>query len=255
MRPWRRTAAQIGGGLGVLLTLGSLLAGCAATVTALKHTALDVQTRLSETLFLDPVPPTQRTVWLEVNSTAEQPVDLTALRGALTARGYRVLADPEQAHYRLQVHVLYVGKAAQAAMDQALGVGFGGPLAGAVGGATAGAVLGASGRAVGIGTGIGGLLGAAAETVSGALVKAVTDTVITDVQLSEHATVPVAQQQTATRQQGTQTQVRQEVTGTSNWRRSRTRVITTATRVNLHFEDARPVLEQGLVRSLAGLLS
>jgi hypothetical protein len=107
---------------------------------------------------------------------------------------------------------------------------------------------------VGIGAGVGGLLGAAAETISGALVKAVTYTVITDVQLSERATGPVAQQQTATLSQGTQTQIRQEVAETSGWKRYRTRVAATATKVNLRFEEARPALEQGLVRSLAGLL-
>jgi hypothetical protein len=230
------------------------VAGCAATVTALKHKDLEVQTRMSETIFLDPVAPAQRTVWLEVKSTADQPVELAALHEALSARGYRVIAEPDQAHYRLQVHVLYVGKAAPAAIDQALGGGFGGPLAGVLGGATAGAVLGGSGRAIGIGAGIGGLLGAAAETVSGALVKTVTYTVITDVQLSERATGPVAQQQTATLSQGTQTQVHQEVTETSGWKRYRTRVAATATKVNLHFEEAQPALEQGLVRSLAGLL-
>jgi hypothetical protein len=33
---------------------GGLVAGCAATITALNHTDLDVQTRMSETIFLDP---------------------------------------------------------------------------------------------------------------------------------------------------------------------------------------------------------
>ena len=86
----------------------ALMAGCAATVTALKHKDLEVQTHMSETIFLDPVAPAQQSVWLEVKSTADQPVELDALREALSARGYRVVADPDQAHYRFQVHVLYV---------------------------------------------------------------------------------------------------------------------------------------------------
>ena len=240
--------------VGLCGLLLALMAGCAATVTALKHKDLAVQTRLSETIFLDPVAPAQQTVWLEGKSTADQPVELAALREALTARGYRVVTDPDQAHYWMQVHVRYAGKAAPAAIDQTLGGGFGGPLAGVLGGATAGAVWGGSGRAVGIGAGVGGLLGAAAETISGALVKAVIYTVITDVQLSERATGPVAQQHTATLSQGTQTQIRQEVAETSGWKRYRTRVAATATKVNLRFEEAQPALEQGLVRSLAGLL-
>jgi hypothetical protein len=70
----------------------------------------------------------------------------------LVAKGYRLVTDPDQAHYRLQVNVLYVGKASQAAIDQAVYGGFGGPLAGmAVGGVIAGSTsnspLAPSGRA------------------------------------------------------------------------------------------------------------
>jgi hypothetical protein len=43
-------------------TLGSLVAGCTATITILKHKDLDVQTRMSGTIFLDPVVAAKKTV-------------------------------------------------------------------------------------------------------------------------------------------------------------------------------------------------
>lgn len=117
-----------------LLFLVALLGGatgCAATVTALKYKDLEVQTKMSETIFLEPVSPAERTVWIEVKNTSDQDVDLSPLAGMLQAKGWKVVQDPDAAHYRLQVNVLYVGKASQAAIDNAVYAGFGGPLFGA----------------------------------------------------------------------------------------------------------------------------
>jgi hypothetical protein len=180
--------------------LTALLLGttaCAATVTALKYKDLEVQSKLSETIFLDPMSADKKTLRIDVKNTSDQDVDLSALTGSLSAKGYRVVSDPNQAQYLLQANVLYVGKASDAATDQALGAGYGGPLAGIVVGGIAGAGIGQSPAAVGIGAAAGGLIGGAVEVISGALVKAVMFTVITDVQLSERSDVPVAQEQTA----------------------------------------------------------
>ncbi len=229
------------------------LLGCAATVTALKYKDLDVQTRMSESIFLEPTPPEKRTVWIEVKSTSDEAVDLAALTSYVAAKGYQVVSDPDAAHYRLQVNVLYVGRADEAAVDSALRAGFGGPIAGIGAGAAAGAAIGNTSRSTAIGAGIGALIGFGAEYVAGALVKKVTFTVITDLQLSEQSAIPVAQQQTATLTQGTQTHMHQRVAETSQWRRYRTRVASTATKVNLEFTEAKPLLVERLLRSLAGI--
>lgn len=237
-----------------MIILGLTLAGCAATVTALKYKDLEVQTKMSETIFLDPVAPEKKTIWIEIKNTTDQELDLSHLNSLIAARGYRVTTDPEAAHYRLQINTLFVGKASRAAIDESIAAGFGGPLAGALIGAGAGAAIGGSPTAVGVGAGIGGLLGAGAELVTGSLVKAVTYTAITDVQLSEHSNTPIAQQQYSTLSQGTQTQVHQQVGETTHWKRYRNRVASTATKVNLDFEEARPALVDRLMKSLAGLL-
>jgi hypothetical protein len=214
----------------IILLLGTT--ACAATVTALKYRDLEVQSKMSETVFLDPISPDQKTVWVEVKNTSDQEVDLAALTNLIAAKGYRVVSDPSQAHYLLQANVLYVGKASQAAIDQAIGAGYGGPLGGILAGGVAGAGIGQSPTAVGIGAAAGGLMGSTAELVAGALVKAVMFTVITDVQLSERSATPVTQQQTNPLTQGTQTRVYQNVAETRNWKRYRTRVASTATQVN-----------------------
>lgn len=115
-----------------------VLSGCAAAVAALKYKDLEVQTRMSETIFLEPVAPEKKSVWIEVKNTSDQDVDLAALIGLLAAKGYKIVTDPNASHYRLQVNVLYVGKASQAAIENSLHAGFGGPLAGIIAGAGAG---------------------------------------------------------------------------------------------------------------------
>jgi hypothetical protein len=207
---------------------------------------------MSSTIFLTPVPAAKKTVWLEIKNTSDQEFDLSALASALTARGYRIVDDPDQANYRLQINVLYIGKSSISAIRDSMYAGWGGALGGAAAGGLAGAA--SSPRGAGIGAGIGGLVGGAAELVSGALVKKVTFGVVTDVQLSEKSDAQVAQTQTAAIQQGTATTVQQQVGEVSGWRLYRTRVASTATKVNLELQEARPALTERLVRSLAGIL-
>ena len=42
------------------------LSACAATTTAISKSDLDVQTRMSDSIFLDPLPPARRTVFVQV---------------------------------------------------------------------------------------------------------------------------------------------------------------------------------------------
>jgi len=238
------------------LVVISMLAGCGAMTTAIQYKDLNVQTRMSESIFLDPVSPDQRIVWVEVRNTTDQrEIDVIgdALRTALVAKGYRVATDPNIAHFQYQVNVLYVGKLEQAAINSAMGAGFGGPIAGIGAGLVAGAAYGGP-HAIGIGGLAGGLVGGLAEVIAGSLVKAVAFTVITDIQLSERSETAVAQRQTAALRQGSSTIVAQDVSSASPWKRYRTRVASTAVRVNLDFQEAKPELLGKLVSSLSGLL-
>jgi hypothetical protein len=174
---------------------GTALSGCAATVTALKYKDLEVQTKMSETIFLEPVPMEKRTVWLDVKNTSDQDIDLSSLAGLIATRGYRVVGNPDQANYWLQINILSVGKASLAAIDQCIRAGYGGPLIGMAAGAGLGAIVSNRPLAPLAGAGVGGLIGAAVETIADSLVKAVTYGVITDIQISERSVTPVSQDQ------------------------------------------------------------
>ena len=231
-----------------LLVLALGLSGCAASMTAAKHKDLDVQTRMAEPIFLEPVSPDKRTVWFEVKSTCAEGMDYSPLAGMLAARGYRVILDPEAAQYQIQIACLYVQRTATAAVDTPIGHGavLGMTLVGAIAGAALGDVTGFIGGAIGAGV---------AELVVGSLVKSVTYTMITDVQLSERSALPAVQEQTATLPQGTQTQVREQVAPqTIHWKHYRNRVTSTATKVNLDLQEAKPTLVQDLLKTLVGIL-
>lgn len=234
------------------ITLGGLL-GCAATTASLKYQDLEVQSQMSNTIFLDPVSPALKTVLIEVKNTSDKDFDLSSVARIIADKGYRIVTDPAAAHYLMQANVRYVGKASNTAIEETTGAGFGGPLAGAAIGGASGALIGGSSTAVGVGIVVGGLLGAAAESATGNTTKVVTYTAITDIQVSERSQAPVSQQQSTTLQQGDQTDIQQQVAETSGWKRYQTRVSSTATKVNLEFEEAKPVLQQGLIRVLAGI--
>ena len=228
----------------------STLIGCAATQTALEHHTLEANTKLSKTIFLDPVSPSQRTVFVSVKNTSEENLTIEKpLAQALTERGYKVVNNPAQAHYMIQANILKVGKMSHSASENALGGGYGSALAGAA----TGAALGSFGNSnTMLGGGIaGGLVGLAADS----LIKDVNYTVVTDIQISERVAKGVRVQEhfNSSLENGTASGTYQTSSKQSNYQRYRTRVVSNANKVNLSFKDARPALEQGLVRTLSGL--
>ena len=235
----------------VLATAIMALASCAATTTALEHRTLESQTRLSKTIFLDPVSPAQKTIFIAVKNTSDLEMDIHhSLADALRAHGYKVMNDPSQAHYLLQANILKIGKMSVAASQNALGGGYGSALAGGVTGAAIGAFSGNSTATLAGGL-AGGVIGLAADS----LVKDVNFTMITDVQISERAGhgVKIKEQFDANLDNGTASTTHQSSNRQSQFERYRTRIVSNADKVNLSFAVARPALEQGLVKTLAGI--
>ena len=196
------------------------LSGCAASQTLISKRNLDVQTKMSETIFLDPVGPDQKVIYVEVRNTSDK--DNFELEGpikeAITKRGYRVTQNPKEAHYRLQANVLQVSKTDPTAAAAALQGGYGGPIAL---GALAGGGIGLAAGGGNLGMAAGGLAGAAVggvtEFVTGAFVKDVVFMVVTDIQLTEKAAEGVigkqdSQQNFKQGMGGTQQQTFSEVT-------------------------------------------
>lgn len=225
----------------------ALLASCAATQTALEHHSLETNSKLSKTIFLDPVSTTQKTIFVAVKNTSEERIDIgKPLEQALITKGYRVVHNPKQAHYMLQANILKVGKMSRSASENALGGGYGSALAGAA----TGAVIGSFGNSnTTIAGGIaGGVIGLAADS----LVKDVNFTMVTDVQISERVGKGAVKEQfNSSLENGTASGTSQTYSKRSDYQRFRTRVVSNADKVNLSFEKAKPALEQGLVRILS----
>jgi Enterobacterial TraT complement resistance protein len=237
--------------LGVGLAL--LLAGCAATTTAISKRNLDVQTKMTETVFLDPVPPADRTVFVQVRNTSDKPdFDIEpAVKASIESRGYRVVDDPTQAHYLLQANVLQAGRNSDSAAEHTFAGGFGSMILGGAAGAGVGRVA-SDDPSVIIG---GALAGAALSAVADAFVQDVTYSIISDVQVSERAPKGVVVTENARQDlsQGTSGNRVLSSTETSDWKRYRTRVMSKADKVNLSFEEASPDLVAGLTRSIANI--
>lgn len=231
----------------------AMTSGCAATQVAISKRNLDVETKMSSTVFLNPVPPAEQTVYVQIRNTSDKDINIAnAVKAAIASNGYRVVNDPRRAHYMLQADILSVGKMDPSAAQHALLAGYGGALEGAAAGV---AVANATNNNSNQGMGGFGLLGAIAGTIANAAVKDVTYTMITDLQISERARkgVRVDQQTNTNMSQGTSTRVTQHSQSISHWKRYRTRIVSTAEKVNLAFADAKPTLEHGLIRSISGV--
>lgn len=228
--------------------LATTLWGCAATQVAIEKRDLTVQTQMSDTIFLDPVGTSKRTVFVQVrNTTDKQEIDIqNSLVSKLQSKGYTLLEDPDLAHYLLQVNILQAGKSDPSAARQALSSGYGGVLLGA----TAGYATGGSGK----GIAAAGLIGGAVELVANSLVKDVTFSLITDIQLAEKAKGKVSANSNHSLKQGNSGYTQVQYTGEGDRRKYQTRVVSTANKVNLSFQEALPELQNGLANSISGLL-
>ena len=235
----------------IMLSATILLASCAATQTAIEHRNLETSTKLSETVFLNPVTDAQKTIYVSVKNTSDQDITIEpALKSSFKARGYKVVSTPNSAHYLLQANVLKVDKMSIAASQSALGGGFGSALAGGVAGAALGSLTHNTNAMIGGGV-AGGLVGLAADS----LVKDVNYTMVTDVQISEKMAsgVKVREEHRASLKQGSSSSLNQVSTTDSQYQRYRVRVVSNADKVNLAFKDAVPALKSELVKALVGI--
>ncbi len=231
-------------------SLTLLMAGCAAVQTSIAHANLDVQSKMTNTVFLDAVGPDKRGIFVQVRNSSDRPeIDITPdVMQDLASKGYTVVADPDQANYELQVNVLQVGKASPSAAEQAYVGGYGSIWNSANAGTYLGATLGGYNATV-----AGGLVAGALATVADAAVKNVTFSIVTDLQISERSAVPVTEQTMQSLVQGRAGRRNLTAQEVSNWKRYQTRIVSTANQVNLDFADAIPPLRAGMARSISGM--
>ncbi|QOP42525.1 conjugal transfer protein TraT [Sulfurimonas sediminis] len=227
--------------------------GCSAMKTAVKKRNLDVQTKMSETVFLEPVGPEEKIIYFDMRNTSDKQVDVkTAIANEFRAKGYKITNDPKKAKYMLQGNILKVGKSDLREAQAMMGSSFGAALTGGALGAATSYSLGGGGRT----SAAIGLAGAALGFLGDALVEDTVYVMVTDLQIRERPLEGevVTQTQQASLAQGSSTKVQQDIKGGKvKWKTYRTRIISTANKMNLKFDEARPVLEKALARSIAGV--
>ena len=207
--------------LGVAFPSIALLSGCAAIGTSVSHRNLQIQTQMSRSVFLDPVPNRDKSVYLQLHNTSGR-ADFRirgALRQALEDKGYHIAHSYNRGYYLLQVNIRKVGRTSRTAAQQMMGAGYGGTLEGVVAGAAIGSATGNNAIA-------GGIIGGVASTIINNSVKNVTYTAVADVRVKVYSHPPSTHH---------------------------TRIVSTANQVNLNYSTAMPALENHLVNSISGI--
>lgn len=228
-----------------------VLSGCSAMGTAIKKRNLDVKTQMSQTVWLEPS--SEKTVYIQIRNTSDQDMsDLqTLLAQDLRAKGYNVTSSPDSAYYWIQANVLKAEKMDLRQAQGLLSTGYEGAAAGAALGAGITAYNSTSGGAI-LGVGLAaGLAGMAAD----ALVEDVNYTMVTDLQISERSKATVTTDNVAALRQGNSGVKVQTSSEEGNRMKYQTRVVSNANKVNLKFEEAKPVLEAQLAKSVAGIMN
>lgn len=263
--------------------LCSVLMGCQAASTLIDKQNLDVQTHMSDTIFLDPVPESKHTVYIGARNTSDHPeIDLKMpIVAKLRQRGYTVVGDPRAAQYIIQLNVLQAGPVDPNRKDSFLSGGYGTALDAVALGAAAGALTAYGSGNVGAGLGV-GLGVAAVGFLADHLVKDVYFTVVTDIQLSAKPVRggSVRESQSTARSSGSsnlQTHASggtgasagvsnygssgssnssarsQSYETTSDYLKFNVRDVAYANQVNLKWETASPLLIEKLSSSIANL--
>jgi len=241
---WTRLAV----GAGTAAAVVALLGGCAAASVAMSKKDLDVQTKTSTAIFVDAVPRAQRSVYVDIRSGVAE-FDRRAFKKfvmdqfATNDNGYRVVDDPDQAHFQMIIYVLNLEKASPDAAHAALQQGYvgGGEVAAAV---ATGTLVGARSNArYGASTGAvaGGLLAAGGSLVANSLVHDVTYVLVCDVAIKERVAkgVYVRKDTSIDQKVSDAGSSQQRVSEVSDRKDYRTRIVTTANKVNLKLEEAQ----------------
>ncbi|PKE27592.1 complement resistance protein TraT [Rahnella sp. AA] len=228
-----------------------VLSGCSAMSTAIKKRNLEVKTQMSQTVWLEPS--SEKTVYIQIRNTSDKDMgDLQSLLAQdLRAKGYNVTSSPDSAYYWIQANVLKAEKMDLRQAQGLLSTGYEGAAAGAALGAGITAYNSTSGGAI-LGVGLAtGLAGMAAD----AMVEDTNYTMVTDLQISERSKATVTTDNVAALRQGTSGVKVQTSSEEGNRMKYQTRVVSNANKVNLKFEEAKPVLEAQLAKSVAGIMN
>ena len=227
----------------IVAAIFTALSGCAAVNTAIGKRKLDIQTKISTAVFVEPVKRAKRTVYVDIRSGVME-FDRNALSRAVkeafvgNSNGYSITDDPDEAQYQMNIFVITLERSSPTAAEVALSQGYRGDVGA---GAAAGLVVGAQ-RGGSLSSGVaGGLIGAIGTTAANAFVQDTTFMLVADVQVKEKAAPGVIVRKDTkisakVSDAGTSTQTVSEATDKKEYR---TRIVTTANQANLDLVDAQ----------------
>ncbi len=229
----------------IFLSFLLMMVSCSTMHTVISKRNLDVQTKMSDTIWLEPAAANQKTVFVKISNTSGKNLNIEQkIVNTLSAKGYRIVNDPAEAKYWLQANILKVDKVN---LDKDSG------FSDAVLGAGIGGVLGAQ-RSGGAYTALGwGLAGAAIGTLADALVDDTAYVMVTDILISEKTGRNVQNSTRNSVKQGNSGTMTSSTSSSSNIEKYSTRVLSTANQVNLNFNSAIPILEDELIKVITGI--
>lgn len=229
----------------IFLSFLLMMVSCSTMHTVISKRNLDVQTKMSDTIWLEPAAANQKTVFVKISNTSGKNLNIEQkIVNTLSAKDYRIVNDPAEAKYWLQANILKVDKVN---LDKDSG------FSDAVLGAGIGGVLGAQ-RSGGAYTALGwGLAGAAIGTLADALVDDTAYAMVTDILISEKTGRNVQNSTRNSVKQGNSGTMTSSTSSSSNIEKYSTRVLSTANQVNLNFNSAIPILEDELIKVITGI--
>ena len=215
--------------------LALALAGCGGVKLSKAKKDLSVNTAISNSVFLAPVKPSERTVLVQVrNQSARLDFQFEeAVKQHIINRGYLIVEDPAQAQYILQANLLSLNETKKTPDSMA------DKVAGGVVGGLLGSTVG-KGKGQKVGVAAGAALGTLATTAYNSDYLDITFTGIIDVRLQEK------------NPSGEKTDDG-EYTADGQWKKHSTRINVTANKVNLKFDEAQGKIRENIAKAISGL--
>ncbi len=230
-----------------LAFLVASLSSCSTVATGIEHAHLEVQAKMSNTIFLNPVRPDQKTIFVEIRNTSQVPMpDLKQMVIArLEQKGYKIVSDPYKAEFWLQGNVLYLGK-------ESKHMTLAGMVAGGYGGALTGLAFGRGYGKLGA-VGAGALVGSLAGAVVGAAIHVDRYAGVVDIQIKQRVNGEIQEQVNSNLQNGIGTKIKTNYKTTTQYQAFRTRIGVEAVQTNLNLKKATPIIEEKLAQEISGL--
>ena len=230
---------------GLLCLATTQVVGC----SAISHRNLEVQAKMSDTIFLNPeVLESGKAIYVRAINTSDfQEIDFNnLLKEKIAKSGRKVTSNPKEAAYLLQANLLYLN-------EQKKDMTLEGAIAGGVGGAIAGATIASNSNFGGQSLAVAGvgLAAAGVGALVGSMVHVDTYIGLTDIQIKENAAGGVHGEVTSNHSQGAGSQIQTSQMIDDTRQEFRTRIGVTAVQTNIDRKEATATIAERLASQIA----